>query len=160
MTLGSLAEIFGLGLANLLRNKLRSFLTMLGMIFGVGSVIAMLSVGAGARHAILDRIGQLGIRNIIVNSVKPPREKKAQSENTNVDRYGLTFADEDMIRTVCPTIERVLPVNLVRKPVWLGSSRVDATVLGVLPEHQRMFRLDVGRGRVFNEIDEAAEVGA
>ena len=66
-----LLEVFVLGLKSLFRNKLRSFLTMLGMIFGVGSVIAMLSVGAGARHEILSRIGELGIRNIIVNSISP-----------------------------------------------------------------------------------------
>ncbi len=157
MTIGSIAEIFLLGLANLRRNKLRSFLTMLGMIFGVGSVIAMLSVGAGARAEILARIGQLGVRNIIVNSVKPPAEKKAQSNESNVDRYGLTFADEEMIRAVCPTVERVLPVNLVRKPVWHGSTRVDASVRGVLPVHQQMFHFKVGRGRAFTAIDDATE---
>jgi putative ABC transport system permease protein len=154
----ALLEIFVLGLSNLRRNKLRSFLTMLGMIFGVGSVIAMLSVGAGARHAILERIGQLGIQNIIVNSVKPPQEKKSQGNEENwVDRYGLTFDDEAAIREVCPTVERVFPVNLLRKPVWHGSSRVDAAVLGVLPEHLEMFRLRVGRGRPLNDIDERTD---
>ncbi|MFH2000665.1 MAG: ABC transporter permease, partial [Planctomycetota bacterium] len=53
-------EVLLLGLRNLLRNKLRSFLTMLGIIFGVGSVITMLSVGAGARHEILAQIQELG----------------------------------------------------------------------------------------------------
>jgi putative ABC transport system permease protein len=154
----ALGEIFLLGLANLRRNKLRSFLTMLGMIFGVGSVIAMLSVGAGARHEILARIGQLGIRNVIVNSVRPPEEKKPQSNQNNwVDYYGLRFRDEEAIRTVCPTVERVMPVNLAKQPVWYGSTRVDASVLGVLPEHLELFRLQVGRGRPFNAIDSATE---
>ena len=154
----ALGEIFVLGLSNLRRNKLRSFLTMLGMIFGVGSVIAMLSVGAGARHEILSRIGQLGIQNIIVNSIRPPQEKKPQSNDASwIDRYGLTFKDEAAIREVCPTIERVFPVNVVKKPVWFGSTRVDASVMGVLPEHLQMFRLDVGRGRPFNLIDGATE---
>lgn len=154
MQISALPEVFVLGLSNLRRNMLRSLLTMLGMIFGVGSVIAMLSVGAGARHAILERIGQLGIQNIIVNSVKPPQEKKSQGMEENwIDRYGLTFDDEAMLREVCPTIERVFPVNLVRKPVWFGSSRVDASVLGVTPEHLDMFRLRVGRGRAFTELD-------
>lgn len=154
MTLFGLGEVFLLGLSNLRRNKLRSFLTMLGMIFGVGSVIAMLSVGAGARHAILERIGQLGIQNIIVNSVRPPQEKKPQSNDENwIERYGLKFDDEAQIREVCPNIERVYPVNVVRKPVWHGSSRVDASVLGVVPGHLEMFRLDVARGRALSEVD-------
>jgi putative ABC transport system permease protein len=48
-------------------------------------------------------------------------------------------------------------VNLVKKPVWRGSRRVEASVLGVLPEHLAMFHLDVGRGRAFNEIDAAED---
>ena len=62
-----LVEVSLLALKSLLRNKLRSLLTMLGMIFGVGSVIAMLSVGAGARAEILDRLAELGMRNVILN---------------------------------------------------------------------------------------------
>ena len=154
----TLGEIFLLGLANLRRNKLRSFLTMLGMIFGVGSVIAMLSVGAGARHEILARIGQLGIRNVIVNSVRPPEEKKPQTNDSNwIDYYGLRFRDEQAIRETCPTIESVLPVNLAKQPVWYGSTRVDASVLGVRPRHLELFRLEGGRGRPFNAIDGATE---
>jgi hypothetical protein len=158
VNLVGLFEIFLLGLANLRRNKLRSFLTMLGMIFGVGSVIAMLSVGAGARHEILSRLGQLGVQNIIVNSVKPPQEKKPQGNDQNwIDRYGLTFKDAESVREVCPSAERVFPVNVVKQPVWYGSTRVDASVMGVLPEQLRMFRLEVGRGRPFNDIDAATE---
>jgi putative ABC transport system permease protein len=153
-------ETFVLGLKNLARNKLRSFLTMLGMIFGVGSVIAMLSVGAGARHEILSRIQELGITNIIVNSVRPPEQTRssdvADSENY-IDRYGLTFRDRDHILMTCPTVRGVMPVNLVKKRVWYGSNRVQASVLGVQPEHLAMFGLDVSRGRTFNHIDAATE---
>ncbi len=93
MSLEAFLEVLRLGLKNLLRNKLRTFLTMLGMIFGVGSVIAMLSVGAGARREILARIQELGIRNIIVHSVKPPEEVKpgTQEENRWFAKYGLRF---------------------------------------------------------------------
>jgi putative ABC transport system permease protein len=157
MWIERIAEVLRLGLKNLLRNKLSSFLTMLGMIFGVGSVITMLSVGAGARAEILARIGELGVRNIILNSVKPPVETKTETQNQHrwMDRYGLSFKDRDVLEQTCPTLERVLPVNLVKKPVWRGSRRVDASVLGVLPEHLTMFHLDVSRGRTFNEVDSA-----
>jgi putative ABC transport system permease protein len=150
-------ETFLLGLGNLRRNKLRSFLTMLGMIFGVGSVIAMLSVGAGARNEILQRIQELGVRNIIVNSVRPPQDKRGQDQRTNVDYYGLTFRDEAAIREICPKVSRVLPVNSIKRPVWYGSNRVEASVLGVEPVHLAMFALKVGRGRPFNQVDEATE---
>ena len=155
MLLERIGEIFVLGVKNLMRNKLRSFLTMLGMIFGVGSVIAMLSVGAGARQEILDRIGELGVRNIIVNSVKPPEEKKIEKETDRVNRYGLLFEDRDRIEETCDTVSRVLPVNVTKERVWYGSRRVDASVMGILPEHLKMFRLEVNKGRPFNAIDAA-----
>lgn len=151
-----LTEIFALGLKNLLRNKLRSFLTMLGIIFGVGSVIAMLSIGAGARQEILDRIGELGVKNIIVNSIKPPEESSASEETNRINRYGLKFEDKGRIEETCTTVARVLPVNVTKKRVWYGSSRVDAAVMGVLPDQLDMFRLTVRSGRPFNEIDAAS----
>jgi len=151
-------EILVLGFRSLLRNKLRSFLTMLGMIFGVGSVIAMLSVGAGARHEILARIGELGICNIIVNSVKPPQEVRAtDEEDTWINRYGLRFEDRDQIEETCGTVERVLPVNATRERVWYGSRRVDVSVLGVVPEHVAMFRLFTASGRPLMPVDEDSQ---
>ena len=149
-----LAEIFFLGMKNLLRNKLRSFLTMLGMIFGVGSVIAMLSVGAGARHEILSRIQELGICNIIINSVQPPEETKAE-DIAWMSHYGLTFDDADYIESTIPTVKKLLRVNLVKQRISYGSTRIEASVLGVEPEHLEMFGLDVCRGRRFNMIDSA-----
>mgnify|MGYP001158820430 CR=1 FL=1 len=154
--LGFVAEIVVLGLHNLLRNKLRSLLTMLGMIFGVGSVIAMLSVGAGARHQILASIGELGVRNIIVNSIRPPQEKKGDESESWAERYGLTFRDRGLIEETCSSVERVLPVNVTKKRVWYGSSRVEGSVLGVLPEHMALFGMTVGRGRPLSELDERA----
>ncbi len=149
-------EIFALGFKNLTRNKLRSFLTMLGIIFGVSSVIAMLSVGAGARHEILARIGELGVRNVIVNSVKPPEEKKASDQETYINRYGLRFRDAERIEKTCPAVERVLPVNSTQERVWNGSKRTEVSVLGVLPEHLDMFHLRVAEGRPFHAIDSDA----
>ncbi len=59
---------FNLGLQNLLQHKLRSLLTMLGMIFGVAAVVSMLSIGAGAQQQVMAFIEQLGVRNIIVEA--------------------------------------------------------------------------------------------
>lgn len=155
--LSRIGEIFTLGVKNLLRNKLRSFLTMLGMIFGVGSVIAMLSVGAGARHEILARIQQLGVRNIIINSIKPPEQvKPADSENEGgKDEYGLTFEDADYIIDTVPAVERLFRVNKVKQRVWYGSRRLESTVMGVEPDHLEMFGHRTQRGRLLNRIDNA-----
>src|SRR5688572_11565239 len=160
MLLERAEEMLRLGLNSLARNKLRSFLTMLGMIFGVASVIAMLSVGAGARHDILSSIEELGIQNIIVNSLRPVEETRvseAEDGETSIDRYGLTFRDQDLVRETLSSVRDVLPVNLVKRHVWHGSSRVQSSVLGVLPEHLEMFGLEAAQGRVFNQVDAATE---
>ena len=64
-----------LGIKNLMLHKLRSLLTMLGVVFGVASVIAMLAVGEGASAEALERIRKLGSANIIISSVKPVKEE-------------------------------------------------------------------------------------
>src|SRR5215510_10894388 len=154
MSIERALEVLGQGFRGLPRNRLRSFLTMLGMIFGVGSVITMLSVGAGARAEILARIGELGVTNIILNSIKPPEETKPQNEDQWVIKYGLTFADAEYIKETVPTVASLLRVNRVTQRAWFGSKRIEASVLGVQPEHLKMFGLKVGRGRPFNSIDE------
>ena len=149
-------EIVGQALRGLRRNRLRSFLTMLGMIFGVGSVITMLAVGAGARAEILARIGELGVANIILNSVKPPEESKPDDADQWAVKYGLTFEDADYIEQTVPTVAHLLRVNKVTNRAWYGSRRVEASVLGVEPAHLAMFGLKVGRGRPFNALDDEA----
>ena len=72
------------------------------MIFGVGSVITMLAVGAGARAEILARIGELGVTNIILNSVKPPEESKPDDAEQWSIKYGLTFDDAEYIERNVP----------------------------------------------------------
>ena len=154
MTLERTLEILLQGLRGLRRNRLRSFLTMLGMIFGVGSVITMLSVGAGARAEILRQIGELGVTNIILNSVKPPEETKPPDKEQWTITYGLTFDDADYIRATLPTVGNLLRVNKITKRVWYRSKRIEAAVLGVLPEHLAMFKLEVARGRPFTALDD------
>ena len=73
-----------LGIKNLLLHKLRSFLTMLGLVFGVGSVIAMLAVGEGASEKALEQIRKLGSRNIIVTAMKPISEQGASNVRTMI----------------------------------------------------------------------------
>src|SRR2546430_3656664 len=69
-----------LGLQNLLLHKLRSLLTMLGMIFGVAAVVAMLSIGAGAQQKVMAFIEQLGVRNIIVEAKEAHNYQELQKE--------------------------------------------------------------------------------
>jgi len=84
-----------LGLQNLALHKLRTLLTMLGMIFGVAAVVSMLSIGAGAQQQVMLFIEQLGVRNLIVEA----KEAAAWDELRNTRKLspGLTFQDLRMI---------------------------------------------------------------
>ena len=149
-------DLLRLALRNLLGHKLRTFLTMLGIVFGVGSVIAMLGLGTGAEQAILREIGRLGIGNIILNSVKPPDKTRDTEEDEDwILRYGLTFKDEKQIRETIPGLKRALPVHRSRKTVWWGSRRAEAMVNAVTPVHLPLFDLNVVHGRTLTEYDDA-----
>ncbi len=141
-------------LRNLSRHKLRSLLTMLGIIFGVASVLSMVAIGEGARRAILDQIQQLGIRNIIINAKKPPDEENVQDEEeSRTLRYGLTFRDARQIAETLPMVVEVLPVHDVEKWIWFGSRRIAAKVRGVPTEYFSRLRLEPLFGRVLEDLD-------
>src|SRR5438105_2582643 len=84
-----------LGLQNLLLHRLRSLLTMLGMIFGVAAVVSMLSIGAGARQKVMAFIEQMGVRNLIVEA-KETTEWQAHQKIRKISP-GLTLQDYRMI---------------------------------------------------------------
>jgi len=152
-----LATLLRLGLRNLMGYKLRTGLTMLGVLIGVIAVIVMMAIAAGAEQALLDEIGRLGIENIIINSVRPPEKREdTQTSTRQFNRYGLTFKDEKQIRNTIPGLKKVLPVHKRREPVWWGSKKVEATVYAVHSRHMHLFNLEVVRGRNLTDFDGAA----
>src|SRR5581483_2593445 len=147
-------EVFELGLRNMRGYPLRTFLTTLGVVFGVASVILMRAVGAGAESELLKEMGKLGIDNVIVNSVKQPEKKKDNTGQSWIQKYGLTFKDVDHVRHTVPGLRRVLPVHTKNERVWCGSRKVEATVYGVQAEHMPLVGLDVARGRPLTAVDD------
>jgi putative ABC transport system permease protein len=148
-------ELIREALRNLGRHKLRSFLTALGIIFGVASVMSMISTGEGARRAILSQIQQLGIRNIIINARKPPAEQNAPTGQTSWTlRYGLTFKDQDQIARTLPMISEVLPVHDVEQWIWFRSRRIEAKVRGVTPAYFDHLNMEPRIGRPLTVADE------
>ena len=103
-----------LGLKTLMLHKLRSMLTMLGVVFGVGSVIAMLAVGEGASRNALEQIRKLGSTNILVRSMQPAEEASSQRQRARVSMYGLTYQDHLRLEKTIPDVQRVVPVKVVR----------------------------------------------
>ena len=136
-----------LGIKTLLQHKLRSSLTMLGVLFGVGSVIAMLAVGEGASKEALAQIRKLGSNNIIISAVKPPEDENAGSLRVRMNIYGLLYEDHERIRESFPTVRRTVPVKLVRRQGRLASRAMDLRVVGTTPEWFELVRRDLVAGR-------------
>lgn len=144
-----------LGLKSLLLHKLRSVLTMLGIIFGVCSVIAMLAIGEGASQEAQEAIKKLGRDNIILRSVKPPDDaKQSGSGRGGMMDYGLTYQDAARIQTTIPGVVRVLPVRIIRENVRFAQSSVACQILGTLPFYPEIVGMDVVRGRFLSDTDE------
>jgi putative ABC transport system permease protein len=144
-----------LGLTDVWRHKTRSFLTMLGMVFGVGSVIAMLAVGEGASQQALDSIKRLGSQNIMVMSVKPT---SAEGGNTGSQRgrlavYGLLYEDEVRISETIPGVVLTVPARMTRRNARLGERQLELRVVETVPSWFDVVQRPVLAGRVLTQHD-------
>jgi putative ABC transport system permease protein len=143
-----------LGVENLLLHKLRSFLTMLGVVFGVGSVVAMLSVGEGASKEALEQIRKLGSNNIIISSVKSAEDQSTSTKRSHMSIYGLTYMDHIRITESFDSIEKCAPVKVMRKDSRLGERTLELRVVGTTPEWFELVRRAVIAGRVLLKSDQ------
>lgn len=146
-----------LGIENLLLHKLRSFLTMLGVVFGVGSVVAMLSVGEGASKEALEQIRKLGSNNIIISSVKSAEEEQASTQHSHMSIYGLTYDDYTRVSESFHNIQQTAPVKLMRKDSRLRERAMELRVVGTTPEWFKLVPREVIAGRVLLLSDEAKQ---
>ncbi len=143
-----------LGIENLLLHKLRSFLTMLGVVFGVGSVVAMLSVGEGASKEAMEQIRKLGSNNVILSSVKPAEEESTSTSQANMSIYGLTFDDFDRMRDSFPAVHQIAPVKLMRKESRLGPRSLELRIVGTTETWFELVPRELVAGRVLLAEDE------
>jgi putative ABC transport system permease protein len=143
-----------LGMEDLLLHKLRSFLTTLGIVFGVGSVVAMLSVGEGASKEALDAIRKLGSNNIIINSVKSIEEESTSTTHSHMGIYGLTYDDYARVAETFETIRQAAPVKLIRKEGRLGERALELRVVGTTPVWFELVQRPVIAGRVLVASDD------
>ncbi len=142
-----------LGIENLLLHKLRTFLTMLGVVFGVGSVVAMLSVGEGASKEAMDQIKKIGSNNIIISSIKSVEDASSSTMHSHLGIYGLTYNDQLRIEETFTKIKQVVPVKLIRKQARLGERPLELRVVGTLPAWFQLLKRDVIAGRVLTQAD-------
>jgi len=143
---------FSMGLSNLLGHKLRSLLAMLGMIFGVGAVVAMLAITAGAQKEMMSYIDLLGVNNIIVEAKEATDRNELQARR--MISPGLTFRDYRAITENVPGIEASTPRKRFRPLKVLPKPAQEAPLLmGVNPNYLEINNLRMVEGRFFNAID-------
>jgi len=154
MRQAKIARNIWLGIENLLLHKLRSFLTMLGVVFGVGSVVAMLSVGEGASAEAMSQIRKLGSTNIIVSSIKPAEDEATSTMRTMMSVFGLTYDDQRRLAASFEHVRQAAPVKLIRKDCRLGERSLELRVVGTTPEWFELVPREVLAGRILLPSDE------
>ena len=130
-------------------HKFRSFLTMLGIIFGVASVITMLSIGEGAKREAIAKYQDLGVNNIIV------REKDLTDSELEEVRAkfspGLSLADAEEILNIAPGVDKVVSQAERGAEIKFADHSVKSTVLGITPGYTDILNYTVSEGVFITE---------
>jgi len=146
---GYLPELY-MGLSSLLVHKLRSLLTMLGMIFGVGAVVAMLSITAGAQKEMMSYIDLLGVNNIIIEAKEAVDRNELQTRRAVSP--GLTFRDFRAISENVQGLDALTPRKRFKPMKVLPKTTQELPVLiGVLPNFAEINNLKMVAGRFFGQ---------
>lgn len=151
-------EALAVSMGSIAAHKMRSSLTMLGIVFGVGAVIAMLSIGAGAEQEALETISRLGLENVVVRA-KELKEDEAREVRSK--SLGVSLRDAEAIRDAVPGVEMVAPkVEIDPWEVLAASGTAAANVFGVAAEHASLvdFALTEGRYLDARDISDHAQV--
>jgi putative ABC transport system permease protein len=142
-------ENFIIGLTELRTNKLRTFLTMLGIVFGVGAVISMLSIGEGARQETLDQIELLGTNNIIIKGKSRPDDPDEKS--TNTFSPGLNLKDGYSIEKINPLVDYITPQREGFFNVFYKSNIEKLKIIGTTPNYPNTFNSTLSEGDFFKQ---------
>jgi putative ABC transport system permease protein len=158
---GNLYRAVRLALKSLLLHKLRSGLTMLGIVFGVFSVIAMLAIGEGASAQAQQQVLALGATNIIIVTVKPPADSQqgggggSRGGRSFGLQYGLLRSDYRLLTGTLPTIAGAVPMREIYSETRHLRQTLNARVVGCTSEYPAMNHLELQRGRFISDQDEA-----
>jgi putative ABC transport system permease protein len=146
-------DIIRLGLHDLGAHKVRSGLTVLGILFGVWSVIAMLAINEGGSYEAQRALRRLGSNNIIVSSVKPPAESGASAQSSGILEYGLQNKDVARLRDTIPGVVRCVVVRRTQRYASEAGRSLAVTVIGTEPAYARIAQTDMVGGRFITGAD-------
>ena len=148
-----LRETVSLSLIGLLSHKLRTMLTMLGIIFGVAAVIAMLSIGEGAKQESLEQIRQMGISNIIVQHWDKEDDQEDSADADQNKSQGLTWDDARSIERICLLAEYVTPQRELKIKAQAHGNTFRTMAVGTTAEYLTVLDARIGSGVYFSAED-------
>ncbi|MFO0918636.1 MAG: ABC transporter permease [Planctomycetaceae bacterium] len=148
-----------LALKALMLHKLRSGLTMLGIVFGVFSVIAMLAIGEGASYQAQQQVLALGATNIIVLSIKPPNDSQSTGgggmrSGITALTYGLLRSDYRLLTETLPTIDGAMPIREIPSEARYLRKMLNVRLVGCTHEYMDLNRLEMQQGRFLTDRDQ------
>ena len=154
MNIGNLSKI---ALKALLNNKMRTFLTMLGIIIGVGSVITMLAIGQGSKMSIREQISEMG-SNIIM--IHPGGERRGGVRMDPSEMQTLKIENYETLRNECSFISAISPIVSSSGQLVSGNNNYPSSVSGVGTDYVKIRQLNIGDGEMFtaNDIQSSAKV--
>ena len=146
------SEAWRIGLENLRSHKLRSFLTTLGVIFGVSAVVSMLSIGEGAKRAAVEQIKLLGTNNIRIRDLNLTGQQQEDAERLQSD--GLAAHDGLVIRATLPQLRAVCPLRFLDAEVTRGDRLSTGLVIGTDEDYAEVTNFRPSQGRFIAELDQ------
>ncbi len=146
----STTNIFIVAFRALQKNKMRSFLTMLGIIIGVGAVIAMLAIGQGAEYSVKEQINALGTNVLII---LPGSSSQSGIRTGAGTMTNLTEADAQAIANECPDVAYVSPISMAGGQIIAGNLNWFTAVTGCGVDYLTIRKWDVAYGENFDEQD-------
>lgn len=150
-------QILSISLEAVANNKFRSILTALGIIFGVGAVIAMMAIGNGAQQEILEQIKLVGVNNIVILPVSDtdnnPEEESEEAGKTLKKKFspGLTLKDAENILKVVPTVEKVSPEIIYPTLSIRNGRKLSVDLSGVTEDFFVLFSQKAKSGKLFSK---------
>lgn len=143
-----LEENIKLAVSSLVDHKLRSLLTMLGIIFGVAAVITMLSIGEGAKKEALEKYKDLGVNNIIIRDKK--MDDKQLEEVRSKFSQGLSITDAEAIREIVPGVIDVATQSEKETDAYYSDRTNKVTLIGITPSFKTILNYTLGKGVFIN----------
>ncbi|HNR42470.1 MAG TPA: ABC transporter permease [Bacteroidales bacterium] len=145
-----LSNLFKIAVRALVRNKMRAVLTMLGIIIGVGSVIAMLAIGQGSKQKIRDEMSSMGTNMIMI---MPNYMRRGGVSLGASSSMALKYSDVAAIRNEAAAVAAVSPEVRSNNQVIFGNQNTQTTIYGVSEEYLAIRKLEISSGRIFTQAE-------